>query len=43
MPNIAQLAIAMGANGPTPMHGMVTLERVAPREYIERWRAAPPA
>jgi phosphohistidine phosphatase SixA len=41
MPSIAQLAIALGASGPTPTNGLVTLERVGPREYVERWRAVP--
>jgi phosphohistidine phosphatase len=41
MPNIAQLAVALGALGPTPTHGLVALERVGPREYAERWRVAP--
>jgi phosphohistidine phosphatase len=43
MPNIAQLAVLLGAAAPTPLHGMVTLERVAARQYVERWRAEPPS
>ena len=42
MPNVAQLAILLGAEAPTPLHGIVTLERIAPKTYIERWRAQPP-
>jgi phosphohistidine phosphatase len=43
MPNIAYLAVMLGAAGPTPLHGMITLERVAPRQYNERGRLQAPA
>jgi hypothetical protein len=26
-----------------PQHGMITLERTAPRSYVERWRQQAPA
>jgi hypothetical protein len=43
MPNIASLAVMLGAAAATPLHGMVTLERVAPRQYNERGRLQAPA
>jgi phosphohistidine phosphatase len=42
MPNIMSLSAMLGAAVPIPQHGMVTLERIGPRRYVERWRAHPP-
>jgi phosphohistidine phosphatase len=42
MPHIAQLSMHLGSDAPIPIHGIVTLERVEPRRYEERWRAQPP-
>jgi phosphohistidine phosphatase len=42
MPHIMDLARMLGAVESFPPHGMVTLERVEPRRYIERWRATAP-
>jgi phosphohistidine phosphatase len=43
MPHMAYLAALLGAESPLPQHGMVTLERTAPRSYVERWRQQAPA
>jgi hypothetical protein len=42
MPQIAQLSMHLGSDTPIPIHGVVTLERVGSRRYVERWRAQPP-
>jgi phosphohistidine phosphatase len=43
MPNIAQLASALGAADVMPLNGIVSLERVGPTRYRESWRAGPPS
>jgi len=41
-PHIVLLAELLGADGPVPLHGAVSLERVSPGRYEEWWRAEPP-
>jgi phosphohistidine phosphatase len=43
MPHIVQLSLMLGAAAPIPQNGMITLERIEPRRYVEQWRAQAPA
>ncbi|MEO7189754.1 MAG: histidine phosphatase family protein [Vicinamibacterales bacterium] len=38
MPQLADLARLLGASGPFPLHGMISMERTGPRRYEESWR-----
>lgn len=43
MPHLGVLAIRLAQSaGPFPLHGLICLERLGERHYVERWRAEPP-